>query len=116
MKPDWEHYRRVARAFTDPMARIAAYYHDAIEDGWMDEAEVRDIFREPIAEVIVTLTRRDESYADYIMRIADKGSLLAIEVKVADLRDNLARADGEYASLRPRYEKALRSLEPLVLA
>lgn len=115
MKTDWEHYRRVADTFTNREERIVAYYHDAVEDGWMTEAQARSMFGDEIADDIMMLTRRNgETYNAYIMRLADHGSLRAIRVKLADLRDNYARSTGEYRSLRSRYKRAMLTLEPLL--
>ena len=64
---------------------------------------------------------RDEKYEDFIERIATSGSVMAIEVKIADLLDNLAgppyrngvgRRDSDLLvlSVEERYQRALRRL------
>ena len=62
----------------------------------------------------MTLTRREgETYAAYIDRVAASGAL-ATRVKLADLRDNVARTkadeSGRYDRLLPRYRRALEVL------
>lgn len=53
---------------------------------------------------------KGESYGEYIGQIADGGSSLAVEVKLADLRDNLENPAPPNDSLRQRYEDAQRTL------
>ena len=58
------------------------------------------------------------TYKEYIQRIATSGDRSAIRVKVADLRDNVARqgrSAAEKASMvTKRYLPALAVLEPLI--
>lgn len=111
-----EHCRRVANSF-EPGSdeEKVALYHDHIEDG-QEELVPADVL-----EHVLVLTRYDgEVYADYIARIKASGDPVAIAVKIADLRDNLARCHGEHGGhikphLAPRYEHALRELGAAVV-
>lgn len=110
-----EHCRRVANAFEPGSdAERVALFHDHIEDG-VDEPVPAEIL-----EHVKVLSRRSgEVYADYIARIKASGDPIAIAVKIADLRDNLARCRGEHGGhikphLAPRYERALVELDAVV--
>jgi hypothetical protein len=111
--------------------RAVAVLHDIIEDAdlsrealaaWLTSNGVNNESAEVISLAVEIVSRRDdETYADYIARIAGHRHAkrhspyaLAREVKRADLRDHLAIRDGYKlpASLRKRYERALRNLEP----
>jgi hypothetical protein len=74
-----------------------------------------------VLRAVDTLTRRsdnrsadghDETYDDYIERIATSGDNIAIVVKHADLVDHL-RGDNCPPELVPRYVKALKRIAPL---
>lgn len=106
-----EHCRRVASGFEPgSVEEKVALYHDHLEDGLEEPVPAE------ILEHVEILTRRaSEVYADYIARIKASGDPVAIAVKVADLRDNLARCRGEHGGhikphLAPRYERALLDL------
>ena len=61
-----------------------------------------------IAEAVDLLTRKKEdTYFDYIHKIATSGDKLAIEVKLAYLVDHLEKAYTLKPSLKKRYEKAI---------
>ncbi len=69
--------------------RIVAALHDIVEDtGVTMEFLTARGFSPAVVEAIDAISRRkDESYADYIERVAQNP--LATRVKLADLRDNL---------------------------
>jgi hypothetical protein len=97
------HPIRVAMAVSEG-ARVVAVLHDVAEDTgaplppWLTGDE---------SAALIALTRDDnEGYFAYIERCATNP--LAREVKIADLRDNLAH--NPPGNLRERYEKALRTL------
>jgi (p)ppGpp synthase/HD superfamily hydrolase len=136
------HVLRVVGAVSDK-AKVVAALHDVVEDSALT--------LDPVAEecglsaleglALSLLTRpKSETYSDYISRLADESAanwsaqdavLLAREVKLADLRDNLGRIppppyghekwgdseasmaayEPDWASLKARYEKAITSLE-----
>ncbi len=85
-------------------AVVVALLHDFYEDG--GRGDLADFPPEVVAAVDAITRLEGETYADYIERVARND--LAAVVKVADLRRNLATCPR--ASLRERYETALRRL------
>src|SRR5947209_18119276 len=69
-------------------AQIVAVLHDVIEDTSVTANDLqRAGFNEKIIAAVLCVThRKDESYADYVVRC--KGDELARRVKLADLEDN----------------------------
>jgi hypothetical protein len=129
------HVLRVTEAVSVE-AKVVAALHDVIEDGdypdWAITYAARLSLRE--MDALKLLTRGDGvRYDDYIARLSGTdrpaiyrpaGCDLAIEVKLADLRDNLSRIptgtvgtdntpveETHWGSLRKRYERALTILE-----
>lgn len=95
-------------------ARNVALLHDCLEDAGM----LPDWLMETERAAINLLTRTSKGepgeYAAYIARLASatgEAGEIAREVKIADLRDNLAHDPPE--RLRTRYEAALAVLAPL---
>ena len=103
------HPERVAFLVSEK-AKNVAWLHDVIEDTtmtWLDL--VKEGIDPKDADAVVILTRKpDEVYAEYIRRVAKSNNQIAIEVKLADLRDNLRPGCPE--SLRERYLSAIRTL------
>lgn len=101
------HPVRVASTFSDEVLQTIAVLHDVVEDTDVTLADLDTLFPQGIVDAVDALTRRDgETYAGYILRVAQNPSARA--VKIADIRDNL-RPGAEH--LRPRYEAALKVLE-----
>lgn len=69
--------------------KIAAVLHDVLEDSTIKIDELRaEGFSEDVLCVVETLThRKDETYTDYIERIAKNST--ARKIKIADLQDNM---------------------------
>lgn len=114
--PYFGHVERVAINFPhDPICQTVAYLHDVIED---TDYSLHDLdFPSDVIEAVQAITRREtETYAEFITRVSS--NRIAKQVKIADLRDNLnpERANIAFpdekrrASMRERYEKALRTL------
>ena len=109
------HPIRVMLGVSLPEARIVALLHDVVEDTDLTLKTLKDHgFGLPILEAVDSLTRRPgEAYEDYIRRLASNP--IAREVKLSDLRDNLAnnrslpRTDDNLARIA-RYEHAQRVL------
>lgn len=108
---DAKHALAVAQQLGDPGSEswLAGLLHDAIEDGDVDYADLVDAkIPEAARDAVYEVTRRkDETYGEYIDRIATSGNRLAMRLKIADLSANLDRMDDAHATLGPRYEKAL---------
>ncbi len=115
-----EHSRRV-RDRVEKEARGAMYIHatvallhDVIEDSAVTAEDLAVFIGEDVARIVEILTRRsEETYANYIQRIAESRDQIAIDVKLADLRDHMELMDDEHRSLEKRYLKALAVLETL---
>lgn len=100
-------------------AQIVAVLHDVLEDTNATAEYFDEYLDRTDLGALLLVTRRDgESYRDYINRIwgaCGPDGEIAREVKVADIRDNLARMPftDEWASLRGRYQSALKVLAPI---
>lgn len=109
------HPLRVMLSFADPADQIAAVLHDAIED---TDLELEDLaqqgYESRIVVAVDSLTHRaDESYEDYVDRVA--ANEIARRVKIADLRQNLnnnRRLPGSPGNAERivRYQRALTRL------
>ena len=87
-----EHPKRVAQTFDDYIEKTVAILHDVLEDTWVTEEMLRNLFPEEIVDAVVYLTRKeDESYGDFIKKMCVSGysAYLARKVKIADLTDNM---------------------------
>lgn len=69
-------------------AMIVAILHDLVEDTqWTLEQLTAEKFSQEIIQAVDAMTHReDESYEDYLLRV--KENPLAVQVKLADLKDN----------------------------
>ncbi len=102
----------------DETAVCAALLHDTLEDTNTTKEELTFIFGQKIADTVEILTRpKDMSYDEYIKRIAQHGSTVAISVKIADLFHNSMSSrltDITNKDLRriDRYRKYIDMLDP----
>jgi (p)ppGpp synthase/HD superfamily hydrolase len=107
------HPLRVMFGCTTRAAQIVAVLHDVLED---TDTEIDwTAFSPEIAAALDGVTRRQgESYEEFIERLAEDP--IAVQVKIADVRDNLGRIEGldvqTRAKLEPRYRAALARLVP----
>jgi (p)ppGpp synthase/HD superfamily hydrolase len=118
------HPLRVLLQVDSEDARIVAVLHDVLEDTACSVVELRRAkFSERVISALDRLTRRDgEAYEPYIERIAEDS--LARQVKLADLKDNLAnnRRLADVAARRDvweritRYERAIARLQAAMAA
>lgn len=88
---------------------MAGFLHDAIEDGDLTYRQVSEAFPRTATLVLMVTRGSNEDYDSYIERVSK--DLKSIEIKLADLHDNLDRMDDEHESLRTRYETAVSALE-----
>jgi (p)ppGpp synthase/HD superfamily hydrolase len=108
------HPLRVMNSVEGEEAKIVAILHDVIEDTSVTEDDLRrEGFDESIIAAVLYVThRKDESYADYVVRC--KANDTARRVKLADLEDNTRPTR---ALLRPdRLEPDLARLRKYFLA
>lgn len=106
------HPVRVANCFNDDFSKTVAVLHDVIEDTSVTKELIAKKFNDQVAEIVDFLSKKeDESHFDYIWRIKGCGSNLAIEIKVADIIDNLSDAiTVVQTSMCDRYNKSLQIL------
>jgi hypothetical protein len=115
LEPFIEHPFRVMNAVDGPAAKAAAALHDVLEDSDVTVEELREkgMPRE-VVDAVIALTRTpDVSYEAYIERVAVNP--IAREVKLADVRDNLANnlrlpATPDVVERIGRYERAIDRL------
>lgn len=82
------HPLRVMDAVTGETEKIVAVLHDTLEDTAITFQELEQQFGETIANAVQTLSRQEhEDYFDFIERV--KGNAIAVQVKIADLQDNM---------------------------
>lgn len=111
-----EHPCRVAAMMPTPTLKACALLHDVMEFDAPHAFTKEDLRKakvpERVIEVVDRMTRgHEESYLDYIMRIAENPA--AIAVKLGDLADNLS--DLKPGQLREKYLMAqfiLRTIRP----
>lgn len=113
--PYVEHCQRVAARLDTPVAQTVALLHDVLEDTGTPEAELRSTFGDEVVDAVVALTRvKGEPDERYYARV--RGNELALQVKLADIDDNLdparlALLDGPTVDhLLAKYDKARASL------
>lgn len=97
--------------------RIAAVLHDVLEDcpAWSLGRLAAEGFSTPVLNALAALTRqKGESYEAFIDRVCD--SRIAINVKMADLKDNLEPVRLGLITPNPervaKYRAALAKLAP----
>lgn len=105
--PYTEHLEHVCRSVSSDEAKVVALLHDILED---TECSVGDLQRgglsaEVVAAVVAMTHPPNESYEDYIARVARNS--LAREVKIADMKHNadLSRLESVTAKDRARSAK-----------
>lgn len=121
-QPYWTHPVRVTESlgFVPPFVEVASLLHDVLEDTDVTPQMLIEQGIKPRSmEILLLLTRQaDESYDQFIRRIASSGNEWAIRIKLADNADNTSRPlPPEHMGLHKRYRKArailLEALENL---
>lgn len=90
-------------------ARTIALLHDTVEDTRVDDLTLGDIgFPKDIVQDVLALSRTDpdEAYAEFTARTIRDGSNDALQVKLADLHDNLTDPAWTRPGLPERYTRA----------
>lgn len=120
-RPSILHIERVANRGKTDDEITAGWLHDLIEDTDITlEALEAAGFPPHIVATIDDVSRRpNETYREFIERIARSGRSLSIRLKLNDLHDNRSRCaelpGPEAAGLARRYDKAIARLTPLVI-
>jgi (p)ppGpp synthase/HD superfamily hydrolase len=113
-QPYIDHLIEVANQVDGVEAVMVALLHDAMEDqGVTRKFLVNQGFPDEVIEAIALLTKTDDDYMSYILRI--KQNPLAKIVKIADMRHNsdLSRLTSVSEKDIARKEKYLKSIELL---
>jgi (p)ppGpp synthase/HD superfamily hydrolase len=117
-EPFIEHPFRVVDAVDGPVAKAAAVLHDVLEDSDVTVEALREEgMPGEVVDAVIALTRTpDVSYEAYIERVAK--NRIALEVKLADMRDNLANnlrlpPTPDVVERIGRYERAIERLADL---
>jgi (p)ppGpp synthase/HD superfamily hydrolase len=104
------HLDRVASRLPTVRLRTVAWLHDVLEDTKVDGETLFVLFPRDVVLDVIALTRGfpgEESYSEFIDRTIVTGSDGALQVKLADLADNLSTLDAAgLSSLRARYLRA----------
>jgi len=116
-EPLFAHAERMAAHAETYGEATVAFLHDILEDTDCTEEELRDVFTDVVVDAVVVLTRRqEETYQQYIERVAEDEAIFARPVKVLDVEDHLSNnLESIPESLIQRYRKALATLQDAYL-
>lgn len=110
------HLMAVCLAGKTDLQKKTGILHDIVEDTdlTLDSLRAKGV-EEEVVEAVDLLTHRDEdSYEDYIRKIASSGNETAIQVKLNDLHHNLQRAEDAVRTLDTSTQKT-RDLFDLIV-
>lgn len=99
-----------------PLVQAAALLHDLMEDcSYTKEQLLTEGFPTEMVDMVEIVSRREESYEDFITRIVHSKNDGACRIKLADLCDNTSKDRAKLPkSLKDRYVKAIERLEPVL--
>jgi (p)ppGpp synthase/HD superfamily hydrolase len=97
--------QRLVNEGADEEMLIAAILHDTVEDTNVTLNEIVSQFGEEVERLVDAVTRRDETYMEFIARVKASGSK-AIALKLADIADNTDPRRPRIDHLAERYSKA----------
>lgn len=119
-EPYVNHVERVADGVQGWEAKTVAYLHDLVEDTPVTFDTLRLFFPESVIEAVALLTRKEaagdiprETYKEFIERTATSDNAIALDVKMADVKDNLRDINdvpGGGPLMERRYTTALARL------
>lgn len=84
---------------------VAAVLHDTVEDTNVTIDEIEDQFGPRVARIVDAVSRRDETYPEFILRVKASGPD-AVALKLADIADNTDLRRPRIESLAKRYAEA----------
>lgn len=110
-EPFFRHCQRVADAVEGDKTKTVAFLHDILEKspGWTSERLLECGFSPEVVAAVKILTRRPGETKD-ALTVRAAANPLSLEVKRADLRDNLAQLEGKGRS-GAEYKRRLYLLE-----
>jgi len=105
------HPIRVAEKMYMENLQIIGLLHDVLEDTYVGPISLRARFGNYVADAVECITKKDgEPYWTFIARIA-QGPIEAVQVKLADLEDNLADTQAAIGVTNPEYVNVTKSQE-----
>lgn len=110
------HLMAVCIAGETDLQKKAGLLHDIVEDTsiTLDDLRLKGIEEEVLSAVDLLTHREEDSYEDYIRKIASSGNETAIRVKLNDLHHNLLRAEDAIRRL-DTFSKKTRDLFDLIV-
>jgi len=108
------HPQRVAGRLERPEAKVVGWLHDTVEDTALTVQDIEARFGPETAAAVDAISRReDESWSDYIDRVAQNP--MARLVKISDLIDNsnlsrIPRVTMRDVKRQAKYNRALQKL------
>lgn len=120
------HPLAVSDMLEDPIDKAIAVLHDVVESDPTSMKKLEDMNAPvEVLDAIKLLTRNlEDSYMDYILKLAESRNIRAIRVKLADISHNTSEERmrnivnvslDKAKSLEKRYNKAKGVLEPLYI-
>lgn len=116
-KPYINHLIRVSNNLENKNTKTAGLLHDVLEDiEYMDEEKLNELnFNNEIISLIkiVTNTKKDKSYSEYITSVLKTNNIEAIKIKYADMSDNFNKerlnklSENDKERLTKKYEKEI---------
>ena len=107
--PHYAHCERVASKMPTRFLAVCALLHDSLEDTDISHETIRMEFGDSVLQIVKILSQGyEETWKSYIGRVM--ASPLAMIVKIADIEDNIARADEQFSKKLSMYEETLSLL------
>lgn len=114
----YEHPIRIATQCDSDEEKIVALLHDIIEDTSLTASDLENYGIPKVCiEAILLLSRnKEEPYGDYIRTIKNSGNIIALKIKILDIKDNsnLTRIKDISERDISRTERYLRALKILL--
>ena len=100
------HPQAVAESVYSETEKAAAWLHDVLEDTQVTKEELHlQSIPESVIQIVELLTRcKDETYFDHIIKLIKSENQRAINVKLADLQNNMSTL--KEGSLKDKYRLA----------
>lgn len=82
------HPLAVSNAVTTEKEKVVALLHDVLEDTFVTQDTIKNLFGDEILEAVLSVTKREgEDYIDFVRRA--KRNPIGRAVKIADIRNNM---------------------------
>ncbi|MBE6159815.1 MAG: hypothetical protein E7157_02075 [Lactobacillales bacterium] len=122
--PYLDHLYYVSNNLDNENMKIVGLLHDLLEDTEITELDLIEIgFTKDIIEALLLVTRKEESYAEFIDKIISSNNKIALYVKKVDLENNMdlsriknptvkdyERVENKY---KPNYQKILNKIKEM---